>query len=43
MADEIYVVKRNGRGKEKLDINKIHDMMQHACEVYREYHHHKFR
>lgn len=32
MADEIYVVKRNGRGKEKLDINKIHDMMQHACE-----------
>ena len=32
MADEIYVVKRNGRGKEKLDINKIHDMMQHACD-----------
>jgi len=32
MADEIYVVKRNNRGKEKLDINKIHDMVQHACE-----------
>ena len=32
MAEELYVVKRNGRGKEKLDINKIHDMMQHACE-----------
>lgn len=32
MGDEIYVVKRNNRGKEKLDINKIHDMMQHACE-----------
>jgi len=32
MTEEIHVVKRNGRGKEKLDINKIHDMMQHACE-----------
>jgi len=31
-TEDIYVVKRNGRGKEKLDINKIHDMMQHACE-----------
>ena len=32
MTEDIYVVKRNGRGKERLDINKIHDMMQHACE-----------
>ena len=29
---DIYVVKRNEMAKERLDINKIHDMMQHACE-----------
>ena len=33
MTEDIYVVKRNGRGKERLDINKIHDMMQHACDI----------
>ena len=29
---QIQVVKRNGRGKETLDIQKIHDMVEHACE-----------
>lgn len=28
----IYVVKRNGRGKVPLDIEKIHEMVEHACE-----------
>ena len=32
MNDNINVVKRNGRGKEPLDIQKIHDMVEHACE-----------
>ena len=30
--DIINVVKRNGRGKETLDIDKIHDMVEYACE-----------
>ena len=29
---QIYVVKRNGRGKVPLDIEKIHEMVEHACE-----------
>jgi ribonucleoside-diphosphate reductase alpha chain len=29
---EIYVVKRNNRGKEPLDLNKIHIMVEEACE-----------
>ena len=28
----IYVLKRNGRGKEPLNIDKIHSMVEHACE-----------
>ena len=32
MNDNINVVKRNGRGKEPLNIQKIHDMVEHACE-----------
>ncbi len=32
MTDNINVIKRNGRGKELLDIQKIHDMVEHACE-----------
>jgi len=28
----IYVVKRNGRGKVPLDIEKIHEMVEYACE-----------
>jgi ribonucleoside-diphosphate reductase alpha chain len=28
---EIYVEKRNGRGKEPLDLNKIHIMVEEAC------------
>jgi len=28
----IYVIKRNGRGKVPLDIEKIHEMVEHACE-----------
>ena len=28
----IHVVKRNGRGKVPLDIEKIHEMVEHACE-----------
>jgi|TARA_B100000959_G_C14995391_1_gene629973 ribonucleoside-diphosphate reductase alpha chain len=28
----IYVQKRNGRGKEPLNIDKIHSMVEHACE-----------
>ena len=29
---QIYVVKRNGRGKVPLDIEKIHEMVEHVCE-----------
>ena len=29
---QIQVIKRNGRGKEPLEIQKIHDMVEHACE-----------
>ena len=29
---QIYVVKRNGRGKVPLDIEKIQEMVEHACE-----------
>ena len=32
MTEHIYVVKRNGRGKVPLDIEKIHEMVEHACE-----------
>ena len=32
MADNINVVKRNGRGKEPLNIEKIHEMVEYACE-----------
>ena len=32
MADVINVVKRNGRGKEPLNIEKIHEMVEYACE-----------
>ena len=31
MNKEINVVKRNGRGKELLDLNKIHVMVEEAC------------
>ncbi len=31
-AQGIEVIKRNGRKKEALDISKIHDMVEHACE-----------
>ena len=31
-AQSIEVIKRNGRKKEVLDISKIHDMVEHACE-----------
>ena len=29
---EIFVIKRNGRGREPLNIDKIHDMVEYACE-----------
>ena len=32
MVDVINVVKRNGRGKEPLNIEKIHEMVEYACE-----------
>ena len=31
-AQSIEVIKRNGRKKEVLDISKIHDKVEHACE-----------
>ena len=31
-VSEIYVIKRNGRGREQLNIDKIHDMVEYACE-----------
>ena len=30
--ENISVVKRNGRGKESLNIEKIHQMVEYACE-----------
>ena len=32
MADNINVVKRGVRGKEQLNIEKIHEMVEYACE-----------
>ena len=32
VKEEIFVKKRNGRGTEPLDINKIHEMVEAACE-----------
>ena len=32
MSDKINVKKRNGRGTEPLDIEKIHQMVAYACE-----------
>ena len=32
MGDNINVVKRNERGKEPLNIEKIHEMVEYACE-----------
>jgi len=32
MVETINVVKRNGRGKEPLNIEKIHEMVEYACE-----------
>ena len=29
---EIFVIKRNGRGREPLNIDKIHEMVEYACE-----------
>ena len=29
---QINVIKRNGRGQEPLNIDKIHDMVEYACE-----------
>src|SRR6056300_772429 len=31
-TEAILVKKRNGRGNEPLNIEKIHDMMEYACE-----------
>ena len=30
--EQINVVKRGGRGKEPLNIEKIHEMVEYACE-----------
>ena len=30
--EDILVNKRNGRGKEPLNIEKIHEMVEYACE-----------
>ena len=32
MTKNIYVKKRNGRGTEPLNLNKIHQMVEEACE-----------
>ena len=32
MVDNINVVKRGARGKEPLNIEKIHEMVEYACE-----------
>ena len=29
---KIFVIKRNGRGREELNVDKIHDMVEYACE-----------
>ena len=29
---ELFVIKRNGRGREPLNIDKIHEMVEFACE-----------
>ena len=29
---ELFVIKRNGRGREPLNIDKIHEMVEYACE-----------
>ena len=34
MVKHINVVKRGGRGKEPLNIEKIHEMVEYACEEY---------
>ena len=34
---QIYVVKRNGRGKVPLDIEKIHEMVEHAWKISQVY------
>ena len=30
--EQINVVKRGGRGKEPLNIEKIHEMVEYACD-----------
>ena len=32
MAENINVIKRGERGKEPLNIEKIHEMVEYACE-----------
>ena len=32
VAEQIKVQKRNGRGTEPLNIDKIHEMVEYACE-----------
>ena len=32
IREQIYVKKRNGRGTEPLDLNKIHVMVEEACK-----------
>ena len=32
MSENINVKKRNGRGIEPLNIDKVHEMVGHACE-----------
>ena len=29
---KIFVIKRNGRGREEINVDKIHDMVEYACE-----------
>ena len=37
----LNVKKRNGRGSEPLNIEKIHEMVEYACEDIQVFHHHK--
>ena len=37
----INVKEKNGRGTEPLNIEKIHEMVEYACEDIKVYHHHK--
>ena len=37
---ELFVIKRNGRGREPLNIDKIHEMVEFAVKIYQVYHHH---